>query len=80
MGVQIAAEVLRVPLSSVSVVRSKTGLTPFERSTGASRSTTLQGRAIVDIFRLEDGKVVEHWDVIQDVAEPAQAKNAHGMF
>ena len=38
------------------------------------------GRAIVDIFRLENGKVVEHWDVIQDVADPAQAKNANGMF
>jgi len=38
------------------------------------------GRAIVDIFRLENGKVVEHWDVIQDVADPAGAKNAHGMF
>ncbi len=26
-----------------------------------------RGRAIVDIFRLEKGKIVEHWDVIQDV-------------
>src|SRR5258706_6860058 len=25
------------------------------------------GEAVVDIFRLEDGKVVEHWDVIQPV-------------
>ncbi len=38
------------------------------------------GRAIVDIFRLENGKVVEHWDVIQDVPDPAGAKNPHGMF
>lgn len=35
-------------------------------------------KAVVDIFRLEDGKVVEHWDVLQDV--PETAKNANTMF
>ena len=33
------------------------------------------GRAIIDIFRLEGGKVVEHWDVIQE-----KAANSNGMF
>jgi len=37
-----------------------------------------RGRAIIDIFRLENGKVVEHWDVIQDV--PEKANNNNGMF
>jgi predicted SnoaL-like aldol condensation-catalyzing enzyme len=36
------------------------------------------GRALADFFRLEDGKVVEHWDVIQDV--PDKAANPNGMF
>jgi predicted SnoaL-like aldol condensation-catalyzing enzyme len=35
-------------------------------------------KAVVDIFRIENGKVVEHWDVLQDV--PSSAKNANTMF
>jgi CO/xanthine dehydrogenase Mo-binding subunit len=43
---QIAAEELVVPLERVGVIASDTAVTPYDRSTGASRSTTLMGLAV----------------------------------
>ncbi|MBS62063.1 nuclear transport factor 2 family protein [Salinisphaera sp.] len=37
-----------------------------------------RGEAVVDIFRVEDGQIVEHWDVIQAV--PGEAANDNTMF
>jgi predicted SnoaL-like aldol condensation-catalyzing enzyme len=45
------------------------------------RSQPLQSAARssrAGIFRLEDDKIVEHWDVIQEV--PEKSANNNGMF
>ncbi|WP_427967731.1 nuclear transport factor 2 family protein [Altererythrobacter sp.] len=36
------------------------------------------GFAVVDIFRLEEGMIAEHWDVIQEVAQ--DSPNSNSMF
>ncbi len=68
----------RYPQSHSSVRRSFTDgdfviLHVFERLTSGDR-----GNAIVDIFRLERGRIVEHWDVKQPV--PDHTANANSMF
>lgn len=44
------------------------------------RSPEVRGNAVVDLFRIENGKVVEHWDVVQAIPEPDKAKNGNTMF
>jgi predicted SnoaL-like aldol condensation-catalyzing enzyme len=44
------------------------------------REKGTRGHAIVDLLRVDRGYIVEHWDVMQEVPDPAQTKNANGMF
>jgi predicted SnoaL-like aldol condensation-catalyzing enzyme len=46
------------------------------RFSGGGRPT----RIVVDILRVEDGRIVEHWDVMQDEATRAESKSGLPMF
>lgn len=44
----------------------------------ARSDAAARGAAVADIYRLKDGKIVEHWDVLQPV--PETSANPHPMF
>jgi predicted SnoaL-like aldol condensation-catalyzing enzyme len=44
------------------------------------RTRDERGWAVVDILRIENGYIVEHWDVMQPVPDPAETKNSNGIF
>jgi predicted SnoaL-like aldol condensation-catalyzing enzyme len=44
----------------------------------AIREPGTRGNAIVDIFKVENNKIVEHWDVNQEI--PERSANTNGMF
>lgn len=44
----------------------------------AAERASGRGVAVIDIFRLEHGRIVEHWDVVEDV--PEKSANDNSMF
>jgi predicted SnoaL-like aldol condensation-catalyzing enzyme len=65
---EVRVEIMRtIAEGDLVVTHSRFTLGPADR-----------GRAVADIWRIEGGKIVEHWDVIQEI--PEQAANANTMF
>ncbi|MBB2682674.1 MULTISPECIES: nuclear transport factor 2 family protein [Rhizobium] len=66
------------PQSKAKIVRSSADGDLVWLHVHATNGADDRGQAIVDIFRVKDGKIVEHWDVIQAV--PKEAANKNTMF
>lgn len=66
------------PQSAARIVRTATLGDLVWLQVHSTNSASDRGQAVLDIFRVEKGKIVEHWDIIQDV--PAQSANENSMF
>ena len=66
------------PQSRARVVRSASDGDLVWLHVHATSGSEDRGLAVVDVFRVRDGKIVEHWDVIQQV--PEKAANDNSMF
>ena len=77
---QIIAEELRVPLDRVTIRPIDTAFTPFDRSTGSSRSTTVMGKAVElaggDARRQIVELAIEHFECPED-AITLQRRRSH---
>ena len=66
------------PQSKAEIVRTAADGDLVWLHVHATNGADDRGEAIVDVFRVKDGKIVEHWDVIQAV--PKEAANKNTMF
>ncbi|EOW6515667.1 nuclear transport factor 2 family protein [Cronobacter dublinensis] len=66
------------PQSRAKVIRSAADGDLVWLQVHSTNGSHDRGQAVLDIFRVKDGKIVEHWDINQDV--PEKAANANTMF
>lgn len=66
------------PHSRARIVRSSTDGDLVWLHVHSKNGEKDRGRSVVDIFKVKNGNIIEHWDVIQNV--PANAKNDNTIF
>lgn len=66
------------PHSRARIVRSAANGDLVWLHVHATNGSDDRGQAVIDIFRVKDGKIIEHWDVIQGV--PEKSENTNTMF
>jgi CO/xanthine dehydrogenase Mo-binding subunit len=76
---QIAAEVLRAPVDRVVVRGTDTRYTPYDRSTGASRSTTVAGKAVQRAAQAVLDALIETASVVLE-CPPSQLRLEEGAI
>ncbi|ELY3985182.1 nuclear transport factor 2 family protein [Cronobacter muytjensii] len=66
------------PQSRAKVIRSAADGDLVWLQVHSTNGSHDRGQAVLDIFRVKNGKIVEHWDIIQAV--PEKAANDNTMF
>ncbi|MEU2006807.1 nuclear transport factor 2 family protein [Rhodococcus sp. NPDC019627] len=74
----LTANFAQNPTSRATVVRSAVDGDLVYLHVHSTNGPNDSGQAIVDIFRVDNGAIVEHWDVIQPVQQTAA--NSNTMF
>lgn len=66
------------PQSKARIVRTATSGDLVWLQVHSTNSPSDRGQAVLDIFRVKNGKIVEHWDITQDI--PEKSANENTMF
>lgn len=66
------------PTSKAEIIRSAVDGDLVWLHVKSTKNDADKGEAVIDIFRVQNGKIVEHWDVIQTI--PEGSANNNTMF